>query len=137
MKRSGPPARHSPMKRTGIKRGTSQLKRTPFVRSVTPPPVGGRPVAPAKSARKKREDAEFEAAKPVVIARSGGRCEAVASKDCTGRGEHVHHLAGRSKNHPDALMHVCGNCHREIHHRPERSFANGWLIRRHTEGDAA
>ena len=126
---SGGLTRRTPMKRTGIKRGTSQLKRTPFVRSVTPPPVGGRPAG--KANRRARPD------EPLA-----SWCEVRIPGLCVGRATDRHHRLPRSAGGSDEASNTadsCNPCHIQgIHGNPEWAYANGWLIRRHTAtGDAA
>lgn len=76
--------------------------------------------------------AEFEAAKPTVLLRSGGFCEA-RTPVCTGFGQHVHHKAGRvgkGVNKPEMLLHVCFACHSHIHGNPAESYEHGWMCKR-------
>jgi hypothetical protein len=75
---------------------------------------------------------EFLAARPAVRARSRGRCEAGASANCTGQGEHVHHRKLRSQggtNDLANLLDVCRRCHATIHANPAASYATGLLVR--------
>lgn len=117
-----------PIKRTTeLKRGTRDLTRTAFTRRKT---------------KKLRDyDAEFEKMRPLVLARSGGRCESRRFLDrvlslegtithgdlmvmedmilsCTGNAVHVHHRKYRKRggtNGLSNLLHTCGNCHDWIH----------------------
>ena len=57
-----------------------------------------------------------------VKTRSGGQCEVQAPRRCARRAFHVHHLMsgiGRRNMGPSILadhkLHVCENCHAEIH----------------------
>lgn len=74
---------------------------------------------------------EFERMKPLVRERSRGRCEAMVSLRCTGRGTHVHHRKLRSqggKNDLVTLVDVCMWCHSHIHANPRQSFEKGFLV---------
>lgn len=67
-----------------------------------------------------------------VVARSGGRCEAGASDQCTGRCDHLHHRLRRSqggKHTAVNLLACCERCHAHIHDHPAEAFVEGWLIR--------
>lgn len=83
------------------------------------------------------EPAELTAARPVVAARSGGRCEA-RTPVCQGAAREVHHRAGRGWpgcHHPDLLLHVCGHgnvdgCHGFIESHGIEAFARGWRLHR-------
>lgn len=75
---------------------------------------------------------ELQASRLLVAARSGGFCEA-SLDGCTVYAQHVHHKAGRRGPHAhDAgnLLHVCLACHESIHANPERSYAEGWMVKR-------
>lgn len=68
----------------------------------------------AESERKKRRTEgwwSLTAAKKVVKARSGGRCE-LGGPECQGRAREVDHTFGRGgtdPHHPSKLIHVCGH----------------------------
>lgn len=69
----------------------------------------------------------------VVKDRAAGRCEAGTPK-CVGRVDHLHHRLLRSqggKHTEDNLLAVCMPCHTFIHHHPQRSVDNGWIVRPH------
>lgn len=77
-------------------------------------------------------ETEFAAARPLVRARSRGRCEAEASPNCSGRATHVHHRRMRSQrgsNDLGNLLDVCAWCHAWIHANPRISYDRGWLLR--------
>lgn len=77
-------------------------------------------------------ETEFQAVRPLVRERSGGRCEAGMSERCSGRGTHVHHRKLRSQggsNDLANLLDVCAWCHSTIHHNPARSYDLGLLLR--------
>lgn len=113
------------MKRTPLTRRTPLRARTGLKRSRKP--------LPAKSAR--RTDGVLEAARRVVRARSGGRCEAGTPACPAGwhDAHHVHHTRrrrGRPDDHdPAHLLHVCAAAHLWIHDHPARSYEAGWLVR--------
>lgn len=75
---------------------------------------------------------EFEAMKPIVRARSRGRCEAMVSARCGGRGTNVHHRRLRAQggtNDLDNLLDVCIWCHSHIHANPTQSYELGLMLR--------
>lgn len=78
--------------------------------------------------------AEFEAIRPAVRERSGGRCEARGfAENCSGRGEHVHHRRRRGQGGANTLANlidVCSFCHAKIHGRPALAYEHGYLVRR-------
>lgn len=84
-----------------------------------------------RSAELDAYEAELKAARPLVAARSQGRCE-VAAPGCTTKATHVHHRKPRSQggsNDLAALTHSCQACHLFIHAHPTLSYEQGWLIR--------
>lgn len=74
---------------------------------------------------------------PVVIDRSGHRCEAVwhPGYRCRNRADGIHHRLPRSRarhgdehlldlaDDTDNLAHLCGPCHVEAHANPEKAMA--------------
>jgi 5-methylcytosine-specific restriction endonuclease McrA len=84
-----------------------------------------------RSERKKTFDAELEAARPLVLARAGHRCER-----CNGyKPLIVHHKQGRYV--PDAntlpkLAGLCDDCHKHVHAHPTQSYEDGWMLKRTT-----
>ncbi len=81
--------------------------------------------------RGRRDRADRAVTLEVLLARSGGGCEARCSELCTGEGAHQHHLLRRSQggtNTADNLLWVCWWCHRHIHDNPAESFVAGFLI---------
>lgn len=116
MKRGGP------LKRTELKRGSSELRRTPMKRT-------------SKLSKTRRgPHRDWWKVRAQVLDRDGGRCEARFSPDCTGRAVHVHHIQLRScggTDDPWNLLGVCDECHtgsRGIHARPMEAYAAGWLV---------
>ncbi len=142
------------MKRSPMKRGTSVLRRTELKRGVIPPKrtalarsggIGANPgkragtsLTPRKSKRLRKYEAEFEAMRPLVKARSGGLCEVpgwtlgcewtgamnlattqwAAHSDHHPVATHIHHRRYRTRggtNSLDNLLHVCIGCHDWIH----------------------
>lgn len=90
------------------------------------------------SAKRRKRDNVYAAARRAVWDRSEGICEA-RTDVCTGRCEQVHHRAGRTGPEPHALTNLlgcCRECHSRIHARPAESYAAGWMVRRNV-GDAA
>jgi hypothetical protein len=69
--------------------------------------------------------------KGVLIARSGGQCEAKGfSPHCTGVGNQAHHILRRSQggsNDPENLLWVDNACHTAIHANPELARLSGYL----------
>lgn len=64
--------------------------------------------------------------------RSGGKCEATISPNCTGQGTHGHHRKLRSQgglNNLETLLDTCVNCHMWIHHNPSLARGLGLLVR--------
>lgn len=109
MKRSPMPPRRTPL------RPRKPLQRT-----------GMKPGRGPQRARRDRWEADYLAARPLVIARADGRCER-----CGDTGHHVHHKAGR--RHPEAnamhnLVLLCLFCHGHVHGHPAESYRDGWLI---------
>lgn len=91
------------------------------------------------SAKRRRRDRAYQAARAAVFERAGGRCEARASFACTGRVEEVHHVAGRGGEDPHRLSNllgVCSPCHDHIHRYPQLSYDRGWMVRRNGAADA-
>ncbi len=76
------------------------------------------------------DEALFRRMRKVVIARSGGECEAHLD-GCTGMGQHVHHRMLQSQGGPhtmENLRYVCWRCHITIHANPEESYRSGLLL---------
>jgi hypothetical protein len=112
------------VKRSDIKRGTSELRRIEMPRAtkgLTRTRTRPKPFV---------EDPELTAARKIVVARSGGRCE-VQGPTCAHIGRHVHHT--RRPRHlyhaPEWLLHVCHSCHAYIHAHPALAYDQGWLLR--------
>jgi hypothetical protein len=114
------------------------VKRTPLTRK-TPLARGGR-LRPY-SARRRRRDASYPAARLEVFERSEGRCEAPAphAADCTGACEQVHHREGRNvpdPHHLDNLVGLSAACHARAHLVPLWAYEAGISVRRHSGGAA-
>ena len=108
MRRSGPLRRTTPL------RATSPMRRS-------------RKVGEAGDRSKVPDDV-----RQAVEYRAGFGCE-VSGPNCTGRGEHLHHVLPRSAGgaHTEAnLVLACAADHRWIHSHPDESYTRGWLRRR-------
>jgi hypothetical protein len=106
------------------------VRRTPIERK-----TGLKRGGPPKpySARRRKRDSGYLAAREQVRERAEGRCEAVTGTWCNGQAEQVHHLAGRDGVDPHRLSNllaVCHRCHLWIEGHREESYARGWLVRR-------
>lgn len=102
------------------------MKRTPIARTTR---------LRSRSPKRASWDRALAAARPIVEARSGGRCE-YDGDHCENRAVHVHHKLNGSSGHahprcndPEFLLHLCGRHHDQIHAEPEVSYSQGWLLR--------
>lgn len=87
------------------------------------------------SARRRKRDAVYPAARAAARDRADGRCEVHAVMACTGLAEQIHHIAGRGGPDPhrlENLLAVCHRCHQHIHLHPRESYDRGWMNRRTT-----
>jgi hypothetical protein len=78
---------------------------------------------------------ELNAVRPVLRARSGGRCEAQLS-GCLGTPTVPHHRKRRSqggKNNLANLIDICAPCHAWVHNHPAEAMEHGLLLPRHAE----
>lgn len=110
------------MKRSPLKRGASQLRRTPLKRS--------KRIRPQSDAHRESQ-AELRALYPALIERSGGCCELRFSSACRGYGEHPHHVLKRSqggKHTVENLLWSCDPCNSAVEDEPERARARGLAI---------
>ena len=138
MKRSPMPNRKEPMRR-GAGLGPGQpIKRTKAMKR-------------GKSRKVLDFEAELDALRPVILRRSGGRCEIAVPNQCLGRAPvmmveqadgqevpvaaNVHHRRPRGQggsNDPANLLHLCGSgttgCHGYIESNRTVARANGWLL---------
>ena len=100
-----------------------------------------------RSAKKAAKDRELDAVTPLLVVRSGGRCEFVAEcyddircEDstvhyyvdirCDRPAVHRHHIRMRSQGGDHSLenlLHVCNHHHRFIHLAPKWSYEHGYL----------
>jgi len=72
----------------------------------------------------------LKAARREAYERAEGLCEARWA-DCTGRGEHAHHMRRRSQGGADTvgnLLICCQRCHGMIHGNPQEAAERGHLI---------
>lgn len=86
----------------------------------------------SRKAAVRKESAKLRAARPVVLRRSGGYCEA-NTPDCppgAHQAQHVHHKRGKRYEEPSDLLHVCFAAHHYIHCNPEQSYRIGWMEKR-------
>ena len=117
--------RKTPMKRTAMKRGTSELKRTELKRGDTPMAKVGR--------KGKADKSTLTSSRVAVEDRSGGYCEFRILGQCQGEAVHIHHRqTGHSNHELEALAHLCDACHRYTHLHPEMAYQNGWLVKHPT-----
>lgn len=116
------------------------MRRTPLVRRTpletrTGLKRGGR-INPI-SARRRKRDAVYQAARDYVMDRSRGACEAPVHADgCSGRVEQVHHIAGRGgpdPHHVENLLGLSAACHARAHAEPLWARRWGLSRSRHTE----
>lgn len=92
------------------------------------------PINPV-SARRRKRDSVYPAARRAVWERADGWCEASTGAACAGVGQQVHHLAGRGGPDPhrlDNLLLVCAPCHYWIEHNRAEAYELGLLVRRNT-----
>lgn len=78
-------------------------------------------------------------ARAIVYERSNGICEVMVPGVCRGRATNYQHRKNRSQCSrgerwmPENGLHVCGTgttgCHGWIHANPEKSYANGWMVK--------
>ncbi len=84
-----------------------------------------------RSAKTVGYQAELDAVRPVVEARSQGWCE-VRLPGCTGEAAHIHHRKLRKHgggNSADNLLSACLTCHDTLHRNPAASYEAGFLVR--------
>lgn len=77
-----------------------------------------------------RTEGHWRSQQDAALVRARFRCE---FPGCVAPAEHVHHRAGRCGNDPhhlDNLMVLCRGHHDEIHANPERSYREGWMVKR-------
>lgn len=89
----------------------------------------------AVSARRRRRDAAYAAARRKVYDRAHDVCEARCTHRCEIVGTEVHHIAGRGGPDPhrlDNLLLCCAHCHRFIHDQPALAYERGWMRRRNS-----
>ena len=85
------------------------------------------------SAKRRKRDKSYPAARRAVFARSMGACEAQAFVGCNGQCQQVHHIAGRVGPDPhrlDGLLGVCSDCHLYIHRNVAEAYERGWTVSR-------
>jgi hypothetical protein len=94
-----------------------------------------RPAQPRKAKRQGNEfSAEFDRVRPLVHARSRGRCEARIPGVCTGKATHVHHRklrglgGGGGSNELSNLIDLCLTCHAFVHENPAWAKRVGLIV---------
>ncbi len=83
-------------------------------------------------ARRRADQAEYQAARLSVIERSQNACEARVASDCSGLGNQAHHIRRRAQGGTHDivnLMWICSPCHTHVHANPEESYNLGFLAR--------
>lgn len=102
----------------------------PRFRDTEPKMKPARKRLPRVGKKGKRDAKELHEARPLLIERSRGRCEARCSRLCTGIGVHAHHIRRRSQggdNSLDNLLWVDAMCHDAIHAMPDAARQMGFL----------
>lgn len=98
------------------------MKRTGMPRSK-------KPINPQSPQGKRYQD-EYESMKPIIHARSGGRCEILAAHDCDGAATNSpHHRKFRGQggsNSVDNLLDTCFSGHNWIHQQLPREQAGAF-----------
>jgi hypothetical protein len=91
-----------------------------------------KPSQPRKAKKLGNEfSAEFDQMRPLVHARSKGKCEARIPGVCTFKASHIHHRKLRSQggtNDLENLRDLCLSCHRVIHDNPEWAQQVGLIV---------
>lgn len=78
-------------------------------------------------------NAELDAMRPLVLARSHGFCE--CARDCSRNAHQIHHVTRRSQggtNELGNLLHLSHDCHAWVHAHPREARALGLLGSGHT-----
>jgi 5-methylcytosine-specific restriction protein A len=81
---------------------------------------------------KRRTDPELQMLRPLLRARSQGRCEVQGWDRCQRQATQVHHRKRRSQGGTHDLSNLldcCFACHALIHMSGQRAYDNGWLVR--------
>lgn len=139
MKRSGPPARKTPLaqgdktlsRATPLARGEKGLARTRLARTTPIARTSGTGKPPAARARKPGVTTETRA---IVLARCGGRCEA-CGKPLGRSGVDIHHRQRRrgGDHSPANLVALHPDCHtidpKAVHQRPAWARGRGLIVR--------
>jgi hypothetical protein len=117
--------RGKPLKRTELKRGTSQLKTTKRMKQKRATPR--RQTRDETIADPDAENDWSPETRRTIRLRSGGMCEL----KCNRIADSMHHrkLREHGDHRPENGLHLCRACHAWIHHNPMDSYERGWLVR--------
>lgn len=87
------------------------------------------------STRKRQSLSDMRKSRPIVKARSRGRCEVRIPGKCLGRATNMHHRQreGVGPSLDFNLIHLCGSgttgCHGWITAHPDESWKRGWIVK--------
>lgn len=113
MKRTGPPERRKPLKRTAWHRVNAEPKQR----------------RRATGKRRSKRSGFSPKVRAEIIERCGGVCEARIRGVCTGRGHHAHHVERRWRGNHTAEngRWLCAACHGWVHAHVAEAKALGLL----------
>lgn len=83
-----------------------------------------------RKVKKNAYELELDRMRPLVAARSGGKCEARLA-DCKAKATDVHHLRSRKRgglNALENLLDCCRHCHSWIHRNPLLATKAGLML---------
>lgn len=130
--RATPMVRRSSMRRTELKRGTSELKHTEL-------PASAVPFKRSPMKRSRVEAKLTRVQRDALTERSGGICE-IQTLDCKWEavdpchriGEGMggrHGAAAEANDRLSAILHGCRRCHDWCHREPAAAQQEGWMLR--------
>ena len=114
------------MRRSSLRRGDSQLKRSELKRSSTR--MNRRSAIPKVSERHKDYQAEIDALRPKILKRCKGMCERCGESPAV----LLHHRHRRSQGGANTMQNLAALCdadHRWVHSNVALAFEQGWLRR--------